>query len=279
VSATVATPRAGLLGRIRHPYRQGHPGSSRRMTPRQGRIVELLSLLGGLLVWEIVGRLADIPWLPPFSQCLAALWEMIQTGPLIKDLIDSVQALAIGFVISLVLSLVIAFLMSEFDLIDEMLSPYVYAFFLLPSIALAPVFLAIFGIANTTRIAVIVVYCVFYMILNFHTAFTQRDAALVEMADSFQATRMQRIRFLIFPGSLPLVMATVRVGLSRAVKGMINGEQFIAIFGLGGLVRVYGNRFEIDKVFAVILVIVGLAMILDVITRWLDARWTPWAAR
>ena len=69
------------------------------------------------------------------------------------------------------------------------------------------------------------------------------------------------------------------MGLSRAVKGMINGEQFIAIFGLGGLVSVYGNRFEIDKVFAVILVIVALAMVLDVITRWLDARWTPWAAR
>jgi NitT/TauT family transport system permease protein len=169
--------------------------------------------------------------------------------------------------------------MAEFKLIDEMLGPYVYAFFLLPSIALAPVFLAIFGIANTTRIAVIIVYCLFYMILNFHTAFTQRDTALLEMGNSFQATRRQRLRFLVFPASLPLVMATIRVGLSRAVKGMINGEQFIAIFGLGGLVKVYGNRFEIDKVFAVILVIVALAMVLDVITRWLDARWTPWAAR
>jgi ABC-type nitrate/sulfonate/bicarbonate transport system permease component len=59
---------------------------------------------------------------------------------------------------------------------------------------------------------------------------------------------------------------------------MINGEQFIALYGLGGLVELFGNEFAAAKVFAVILVVVALALVLDVVTRLLDARWTRWAA-
>ena len=83
---------------------------------------------------------------------------------------------------------------------------------------------------------------------------------------------------MVIPGAMPIMMATVRVGLSRAVKGMINGEQFIALFGLGGLVETFGGQFAAAKVFAVILVIVALALVLDVVTRMLDTRWTRWAA-
>lgn len=261
------------LGRLRHPGPGGRTSSS------TARLTEIGSLVLGLIAWEILGRLLALPWLPPFSACVVALVELVQQGLILPDLVSSVQALAIGFVISLVVSLIIAFLMAEFEIVNLALGPYVYAFFLLPSIALAPVFLAIFGIADITRIGVIVTYTVFYMTLNFHTAFSQRDAALGEMSTSFQASRWQRTRFLTVPMALPLVMATVRVGLSRAVKGMINGEQFIAVYGLGGLVQRFGGQFAADKVFGVILVIVALAFVLDIITRLLDTRWTRWAAR
>ncbi len=273
MSVSLAKPRGAVLGRVRHH------GPRPKQSRRSARLTEIGSLVGGLIMWEIAGHVLALPWLPPFSACLAALVELWQQGRILPDLIDSIQSLAIGFAIALVLSLILAFLMAEFELVDLAIGPYVYALFLLPSIALVPVFLALFGIDPKARIAVIVTYCLFYMTLNFHTAFIQRDQNLVEMADSFQVTRMQRIRFLILPMALPLVMATIRVGLSRAVKGMINGEQFIATFGLGALVQQYGGQFAADKVFAVILVIVALAFVLDIVTRVLDTRWTRWAAR
>jgi NitT/TauT family transport system permease protein len=272
VNVSVAAQRAAL-------GRRGHPSPGARVPAIPGRALEVASLVGGLVLWELAGRLLALPWLPPFSACIGALVELTMRGFIIPDLIDSVQALAVGFAISFGLALIVAFLMAEFEVVELAIGPYVYALFLLPSIALVPVFLAIWGVDPLSRVAVIVTYTVFYMILNFHTAFTQRDPALEEMAASFRASRWQRIRFLTIPMALPLVMATIRLGLSRAVKGMINGEQFIATFGLGALVSQFGGQFAADKVFAVILVIVALAFVLDIVTRVLDSRWTHWAAR
>lgn len=273
MSVTLTKARGAVFGRARHP------GPRSRTSRLSGRTVEIVSLIGGLVAWEILGRLLALPWLPPFSACVAALVDLTLHGFIVPDLIDSIQALAIGFTIGLTVSLTLAILMSEFKIVELAIGPYVYALFLLPSIALLPIYLAIFGIDPKARIAIIVTYCLFYMTLNFHTAFTQRDPALIEMAESYQASRLQRLRFLVAPQALPLVMATVRVGLSRAVKGMINGEQFIATFGLGALVQQFGGQFAADKVFAVILVIVALAFVLDIVTRLLDRRWTRWAAR
>jgi NitT/TauT family transport system permease protein len=260
------------LGRARHP------GGPPKTSWQAGRLTEIGSFIAGLVAWEVLGRVLALPWLPPFSACVSALVDLINQGLIVTQLIDSVQALFIGFTAALVVSLILAILMAEFPLVEQALSVYVYALFMLPAIALVPVFLAVFGIGNLTRLAVIFTYCFFFMTINFQTAFTQREAAFIEMADSFQASRLQRLRFVVIPGAMPIMMATVRVGLSRAVKGMINGEQFIALFGLGGLVETFGGQFAAAKVFAVILVIVALALVLDVVTRVLDTRWTRWAA-
>jgi NitT/TauT family transport system permease protein len=246
--------------------------------PRSSQI-EVASLTAGLVLWEVLGRLTGLTWLPPFSAAVASTIELIQRGLIAPNLLDSLQALVIGFVASLGVALVVGFLMAEFKLVERALGPYVYALFLLPSIALAPVFLALFGLSNTTRLAVIFMYGVDYMTLNFHAAFSPRDEALREMARAMGASRWQITRYVTIPGSMPLLLATIRVGLSRAVKGMINGEQFIALYGLGGLVQQFGSQFAADKVFGVILVIAALAVALDAAVRWLDRRWTPWAAQ
>ncbi len=240
--------------------------------------VEVASLAVGLALWEVLGRVAGLAWLPPLSTAIASTIELTQRGLIVPNLLDSLQALVVGFLASVGVALVIGFLMAEFDLVNRALGPYVYALFLLPSIALAPLFLALFGLSNTTRLAVIFMYGVDFMTLNFHAAFSQRDDALREMARAMGASRWQITRYVTLPGSLPLVLATIRVGISRAVKGMINGEQFIAVYGLGGLVQQFGGQFAADKVFGVILVIAALAVVLDAAVRWLDRRWTPWTA-
>jgi ABC-type nitrate/sulfonate/bicarbonate transport system permease component len=254
-------------------------GSSRRPRSilRSGPVVEIGSLVIGLVLWEVLGRLVHFDWFPPFSACVAALFYMVDQGWILSALADSLQALAVGFTLALVSSLAIAFLEAEFEIVHEAIGAYIFALFLIPSIALVPVFLALFGIGTGTRLALIFVYGFFYMALNFYTAFTQRDVALVEMATSLQASRWQRLRFVVLPAALPLVFATIRVGLGRAVKGMINAEQFIAFYGLGGLVAQMGNSFQADRVFGILIVIVALAFILDIGTRLIDQRMTRWA--
>lgn len=236
-----------------------------------------VSLLVGVGLWELVGRAFGLIWLPPFSEVVAKLVELVQAGLIQVSLVDSLKAMAVGYAVSAVVALALGALMAWFPLLDRALGVYVYAFFVLPSITLAPVFLALFGASNTTRLAVIISSCVFIMIQNFRTAFQHSaDDELVQMARAYGARRREVARFVVFPAAAPMVFATLRLGVGRALKGMINGEQFIAVFGLGGLVQRYGSQFDSVSVFAILLVIVVIALALDWIVRLVDRRVTRW---
>lgn len=238
----------------------------------------MASLLGGLLIWEVLGHALKLPWLPAFSTTVATLAELTERGLILVSLADSLQAMVTGFAIALVVSLAVAFLMVRSELAERALGVYVYALFVIPSIAIAPVYLALFGVSNETRIAVIVTYCTFIMILNFQTAFRTVDRSMLEMSTSYGASERQRLWLVMIPASLPLGFATIRLGVGRAVKGMINGEQFIALFGLGGLVHRYGSQFDSEKVLAIVLVIVFVALLFDWSIRFADRQLTGWAA-
>jgi NitT/TauT family transport system permease protein len=236
-----------------------------------------VSLLVGVTLWELVGRVFALAWLPPFSKVFDRLVDLIRADLIQVNLSSSLQAMAIGFAFSAVVGLALGALMAWFPLVDRALSVYVYAFFVLPSITLAPVFLALFGASNTTRLAVIISNCLFVMIQNFRTAFQHSaDDELVQMARAYGARRREVARFVVFPSASPMVFATLRLGVGRALKGMINGEQFIAVFGLGGLVQRFGSQFDSVSVFAILLVIVVIALALDWIVRLVDRRVSRW---
>ena len=76
---------------------------------------------------------------------------------------------------------------------------------------------------------------------------------------------------------MPLVFAGIRLGMGRAVKGMINGEMLIAMVGLGALAQRYGSQFEASKVFAIALVVLIIALVCNWVVQTVENRLTSWA--
>ena len=257
---------------VRRPSRAGA-----RWRPLRGNAVEALSLLGGVLLWEIAGQLFGLPWLPPISRVFAALVEFVERGVILGNAASSLQGLAIGFGFSLVVGLVVGALMGRYRRVRHALDIYVDAMLLSPSMVFAPIFFALFGLSDATRVAVIVMYSLFVIIINTNTGIRTVDPALVEMAKSYGASERQIFLRILLPGSLPLVFAGIQLGMGRAVKGMINGEMFIALIGLGALAQRYGSQFDAAKVFAITLVVIIIALIANWIVQLLENRLTRWA--
>ena len=138
-------------------------------------------------------------------------------------------------------------------------------------------FFAIFGLGDGTRLAVVVVYAVFVIIINTMTAIKTVDPAMVEMARSFGAGEAFIIRKVMLPASMPLVTAGVRLGLGRAVKGMITGEMLVTFVGLGALAAKFGSQFDMSKVFAVSVIVLVFAMVTNWLAQVADDRLTRWA--
>jgi ABC-type nitrate/sulfonate/bicarbonate transport system permease component len=99
------------------------------------------------------------------------------------------------------------------------------------------------------------------------------------MARLYGAGERQLLLKVVVPAALPLAMAGIRLGVGRAVTGMINGEMFIAVVGLGRVLTQAGGRFDSESVLAVLLAVVLVALGAIGLVQWADRRVNGWLPR
>jgi ABC-type nitrate/sulfonate/bicarbonate transport system permease component len=256
--------------------RSPRPVAPPRRGPRVSVPVGALSLLGGAVLWEIVARIWDVSFFPPLSAVLRRLGEMIADGEILGSLGNSLLNLLMGAVISVVIGVGVGLLMGAYKKVEQALDVYVYALLTAPSLVFAPIFFSIFGLGRASIVAVVVMYATFIIIINTATAIRSVPVSLIEMGRSFCASDWQVFRRIVIPAAMPLIMAGLRLGMGRAVKGMINGEMFIAAVGLGALVMDAGRRFDAETILAVLLVIIIVAVATMELVQLLDRRVTRW---
>jgi len=235
-----------------------------------------LGMIAIAVVWEGGGQIIDQPWLPPLSEVLARLLQLFVSGDLTQHLWASLSSLAIGFVIALVIGLLVGILMGLFSSVYTALDVYVNAFLFAPGLIFAPILFAIFGLSDATRVSVVVIYAVFIIIINTATAIRNVERPLIEMAASFGASRWTTVRRIVFPDAFPLIVAGLRLGAGRAVKGMVNGELFIALVGIGGMAARFGKQFDFTGVWAVAVFIMALAVVINQFVSMVEKRLTSW---
>jgi NitT/TauT family transport system permease protein len=239
--------------------------------------LEVAALLAGAALWEALGWSLGLQWLPPFSKVMGALMEFLRSGVILANLGSSLIALIAGFALALILGLALGLLMGRYRYVERALDVYVHALFVCPAILFAPIFFAIFGLSDAARVAIVVVYATFVIVINTATAIRTVDPSLVEMAYSFGCREREIFTRILLPASLPLVFAGIRLGMGRAVKGMINGEMLIAFVGLGALAQRYGAQFDAARVFAIAMIVLIIGLVSNALVQALDNRLTSWA--
>ncbi|GAA4769856.1 ABC transporter permease [Microbacterium gilvum] len=259
-------------------HTRSHPvAGTLRPRLRVSRIpVSVLSLAVGAVLWEIVGRIADVPFFPPLSTVLGSLGDMIASGQIIGNLLVSVGNLLLGFGVSLVVGVVVGTAMGRYRRINAALGVYVYALLTAPSLVFAPIFFSIFGAGQGAIVAVIFMYSAFIMIINTASAVENVSPALSEMGRSFGASEWQLVTRVVLPAALPMMFAGIRLGVGRAVTGMINGEMFISVVGLGRIVTQAGKSFDGAAVLAILIVIILVALGAVALVQFVDNRLTSW---
>ena len=222
----------------------------------------LVSLVVILCAWEVAARLADTLVLPPLSAVVAKFWQFLVDGTFIDATAVSLGALALGMLLSIVGGVVIGALMGRYRSVEYALGVYVDAAMSAPMIAFVPLFILLFGIGYPTRVITVIIFAIFPIIINTFAGVRSVDPSLVQMARSFGANERQLFWQVRLPGAFPLMASGMRLGTSRGVKGVVNGEVLIAVVGLGGLVNQYGNAFSMDSLYAIVFYLVAVAMLL-----------------
>ncbi|MPZ86589.1 MAG: ABC transporter permease subunit [Nitriliruptorales bacterium] len=237
----------------------------------------LAAILTGVLGWEIIGQVADVAYFPPFSAVVGRLVALVASGVIIANVFNSLVNFIVAFAFSVVVGVTVGLLMGAIPQVQAALGIYVNALLTAPALVFAPIFFSVFGLGRGSIISLIIMYAIWLITISTADAVRGVDRQLLEMANSFMISRPQMFLKIMLPAALPRIMAGIRIGAGRGVKGMINGEMFIAAVGLGAVVQEGGRRFDAESVLAVLLVILAVAIVVDRIVTTLDQWLTSWA--
>jgi ABC-type nitrate/sulfonate/bicarbonate transport system permease component len=238
--------------------------------------LRLLSLCVFALAWELLARHAHSLLVPTFSQTAAALVGLLATPELWQALWVSNQAMVLGFTAAALAGIPVGFLMARLRTAEKMIDPYLSILLVTPMSALVPILIMATGLGLFTRVLIVFSFAVVVITVNTRAGLETIEESWIEMAESFGATERQLWRQVLLPGALPAILAGLRLGLARSISGMLFVELILLALGIGRMILDFQGGFDSANLYATIVVIVGEAVILIQLLRWVERRLTPW---
>lgn len=236
------------------------------------RIPILFSLAVWFIIWEIIGRAKLSTIVPPFSAVIAAGITIIPTAKFSAAVAISLRSFALGMVLALLVGIPAGVLMARVASLGKILGLWVNIFISAPISALVPVLMAVVGIGESTVVVTVFLFAVFVIILDTQVGMKQADRSLVEMARCFGATRRQLYTKVLILSALPEILAGVRLGVIRGVKGVVIGQLLIAIIGVGELFELYSQHFLMEEFWALVIIVFSFAFAVSEAVAYFERR-------
>jgi NitT/TauT family transport system permease protein len=242
------------------------------------RIHATISIVGGLILWEILARtvITNRLVIVPLSSVLQTMWLLGRTGQLWKDIYVSLTEFVLGFGLATAVGIFLGFLMGTSIRVREYLEPLVTALYATPLVALIPFYILIFGIYIASKVALVFSVAVFPILINTYVGLLSVERNLIEVAASFRASRVQIFLKVQVPAALPFIISGLRLGVGRGLTGVVVGELFFATAGLGFMISIAAQTFDTARVLLGVLLF-SLAGILAIgLLQNVEKRMAPW---
>lgn len=249
------------------------PVKAPRMLHLDRRVVRWLSILIVLVVWEIFGRSEPILASYP-SAVVRAFFE--NADRIFSAFTDTLKAVAVGYGIALGMGTLVGFGMARLRVAKVALNPYVAALYSTPRITLIPVAILLIGIGFELRVLMSVLASIFPIIINTEAAVNAVPRELQDTARVFMASRLDVARTVLIPGSIPGVFVGARVGIIRALIGVIVAEMTAGAAGIGALLLTFGRFFQAEKLFGPVLLLGFISILLTQLILALEKKVAPW---
>jgi ABC-type nitrate/sulfonate/bicarbonate transport system permease component len=237
----------------------------------------LLSLLVVGVVWEIAGRSGRWPLvLAPISEIWIKFLQLAASGELMRHVLVSLNEFIVGFAIAAVLGIFLGIAIASSDRVRDYVDPWVSAVYATPTVALAPLFIFMFGIDAPSKMAVVFLLAIFPIVINTSTGMRSTDRIYIEAARSFCASRTQIFSKVLIPSALPFIVAGLRLGIGRGLVGVVIGEFIGARAGLGYLIFRSSQAFQIDAMWVGVFLLAGTGVVAVLVLQSVERRMAPW---
>ncbi len=184
-----------------------------------------------------------------------------------------------GLLVSLVLGTGVGFLMGRIPLLERGLRYYVDSMYATPMVVILPLASLWFGYSAEARFAVVVFAAFFSIAINACDGARSVPLDYLEVARSFRARPLATLFDIVFPASLPYLLAGVRLAAGRALIGAVVAEFFVSIPGLGFYILYNSRTFKHNEAFVAVIVLIATGVAVETLMNALIRRYLPWARR
>ncbi|MDX6806755.1 ABC transporter permease [Terrihabitans rhizophilus] len=244
------------------------------MTIAGYRIPPLASLLFWAVIWEIVGHLGIVFLFPPLSSVVMELGQVVGSSTFLGAAWMTVESFVLGLLLAIAVGVPMGLLMGRFNAADKLLGMWVNLFVSAPLSALVPIIMILFGMGQATIIVTVFMFAVWIIVLDTRAGVRDVPNSLNEMARSFGASGWQQLTKITLLAALPEILAGIRLGVVRGVKGVVIGQLLVSIVGLGELFELYSRNFLMEEFWALTLIVfafaLGAAELIAILERKID---------
>lgn len=238
-----------------------------------GRILARLVLaLIILAIWEYQPDANVRFWMSGPIEIVARLYTWILDGSLWGNVGATVLAMALGYCIGTASGISLGLLFGLMPRLYRVLSPYITALYAMPKIALAPLFVIVLGIGIESKVALVAI-TVFFLVLNSTLDGVRNvDRDLTRALALMGATRLELIRKVLIPATLPWIFTGMRIAVRYAFTNTLLAELIASNRGIGYMIEYYSGVFDATGTYAAILVLVIMSVGLTELLTQIETR-------
>ena len=231
------------------------------------------------LMWQAVCKGFSIPMtiLPAPSDIFAALWKF--RAPIIENAWVTLWTTLAGFALATVFGLLLGIAVGWHKTIYAAIYPVLVGFNSIPKVAVVPVLILWFGLGEVPAIITAFLISFFPIVVNVATGLATTEPELEDVLRALGASKLDIMRKVGIPRSLPYFFGSLKVAITLAFVGAVVSETVGANKGIGKLMLDAQAAFQVQIVFAGLLVLAFLGIVLYAATAIIEKRFTGWAFR
>mgnify|MGYP001218774786 FL=1 len=245
-----------------------------RITKNAVTISRIIILTAIFALWEIA---ANMKWIDPFimsqpSRIVNTIINLSKDGSLFLHTGVTIYETIIGFVSGTVLGTLVAIVLWWSNFTARVLDPYLVVLNALPKTALGPIILVWIGGTTGSIIVMALLLSIIVTILNVYQSFKSCDEDKIKLLKTFGATKVQILRKVVFPSSIPEIISTLKINVGLSLVGVIVGEFLVSKAGLGYLIIYGGQVFKMDLVMTSVIILAVAAAFMYLSVTWIEKK-------
>jgi ABC-type nitrate/sulfonate/bicarbonate transport system permease component len=246
---------------------------------QEKKILGAAAVMIFLVIWELVGNVLQLinpMFMSAPSLIFTAAVQLFASGEIYNDLYISGVELFWGYLLSAVVAVPFGIMVGWYKRASYIFDPFINAMNATPRVALLPLVIIWLGIGILSKVGIIFLGAVFPILINARDGVKTTPYNLLTAARSFGASEWMVFKSVVFPSTIPFILSGLRLGLGRAIVGVMVGELYAATAGIGFMITVAGATFQTDKVFVGVLVFALTGMLgMELLTR-VERRFDTW---